>query len=178
MCLLRNVAKRYAGMGLKIMKFHALVHLVEDMLLFGTPSEYDTGSNESHHKPSKYAAKLTQRNEATFILQSAIRITEFLVLELALFELENGVSVQHYFGDFLDEVRKARADDDEESWLDDEVSWEEPMPQHPLSEAEEDEEEAECLEMQERPADHHLSSDEEEGWLHLSRSEKTRPICL
>ena len=82
------------------------------MLLFGTPSEYDTGSNESHHKPSKYAAQLTQRNESTFTLQSAIRITEFLILDLALFELENGVSVQDYFGDFLDEVRKARVEDD------------------------------------------------------------------
>ena len=45
-------------MGLKIMKFHAILHLLQDMLLFGTPSEMDTGSNESHHKPSKYAAKL------------------------------------------------------------------------------------------------------------------------
>ena len=79
MYLLRNVAKRYEGMGLKIMKFHALVHLVEDMLLYGVPSEFDTGSNESHHKASKYAAKLTQRNEATFVLQAAQRLTELLI---------------------------------------------------------------------------------------------------
>ena len=141
------------------------------------PNTYDTGSNESHHKPSKYAAKLTQRNEATFILQSAIRITEFLVLDMALYELEHGVSVQDYFGDFLDEVRKARVDDD---------GWDEPILDDlevQFSEAEDDcseaqdhgseaagsksndeagEDEALCLELQDRPADYYLSSDEEE----------------
>ena len=146
------------------------------MLLFGTPSEYDTGSNESHHKPSKYAAKLTQRNEATFILQSAIRITEFLVLDLALFELEHGVSVQDYFRSHLEEVRKDWVDDDEESWLDDEAGWEEPLPEDPDSEADDceeeveddeaeatdEEEEADCLELQDRPGNYYLSSDEEE----------------
>ena len=50
MYIMRNVAKRSKGMGLKIMKFHAILHLVEDILLFGVPSEFDTGAQESHHK--------------------------------------------------------------------------------------------------------------------------------
>ena len=48
MYIMLNVAKRSKGMGLKLMKFHAIVHMVEDILLYGVPSEFDTGSNESH----------------------------------------------------------------------------------------------------------------------------------
>ena len=95
---LRNVARRYEGMGLKIMKFHAIKHLVDDMLLFGTPSETDTGSNESHHKPSKYAARLTQRKEATFNFQTAERMTEFLALDLAICEINDDLCLWEYFG--------------------------------------------------------------------------------
>ncbi len=69
MYIMLNVAKRSEGMGLKLMKFHAIVHMVEDILLYGVPSEFDTGSNESHHKPTKYAAKLTQEKK----LHSTIR---------------------------------------------------------------------------------------------------------
>ena len=67
MYIMRNIAKQSKGMGLKTMKFHAIIHMVEDILLFGVPSEVDTGSNESHHKTTKVAAKLTQRKEITFI---------------------------------------------------------------------------------------------------------------
>ena len=60
MYIMRNVAVRTTGMGLKLFKFHAMTHLVEDILLCGVPSEVDTGSNESHHKPSKHVR--TRRN--------------------------------------------------------------------------------------------------------------------
>ena len=63
MYILKNVARRTKGMGMKLMKFHAITHMVHDMLLYGIPYEFDTGSKESHHKPSKHAAKLTQRKE-------------------------------------------------------------------------------------------------------------------
>ena len=87
MYIMKQVADRTSGMGLKIMKFHAIMHMINDMLLYGTPSEFDTGSNESHHKESKYAAKLTQRKEATFNLQTAQRLTEFMCIDLAMEEL-------------------------------------------------------------------------------------------
>ena len=109
MYMLRNVARRHEGMGLKIMKFHAILHLVEDTLLYGTPSEVDTGSNESHHKPSKYAAKLTQRKEATFNLQTAQRMTEFLVLDLAICEIESGKKLWEYFGRHMDALSEVDA---------------------------------------------------------------------
>ena len=89
------------------MKFHALVHLVQDILLFGVPSEFDTGSNESHHKPSKYAAKLTQRKESTFHFQTAVRLTEFLILDLAMQEIVHGMKLWEYF-DFAEGTVDAR----------------------------------------------------------------------
>ena len=70
--------------------------MMMDMLLYGVPMEFDTGSNESHHKPSKYAAKLMQRNEATFNFQTAMRLTEFLILDMAMAELD-GMKVWEYF---------------------------------------------------------------------------------
>ena len=53
MYLFIQVANRYEGMGLNIFKFHALVHLCQDALLYGVPTEVDTSANESHHKPTK-----------------------------------------------------------------------------------------------------------------------------
>ena len=97
MYIMRNVAKRSKGMGLKIMKFHAILHLVEDTLLYGVPSEVDTGGSESHHKTSKVAAKLTQRNEATFDYQTGVRMTEFLAIDLAEMEVNDEKTVSEYF---------------------------------------------------------------------------------
>ena len=97
MYIMRNVAKRSKGMGLKIMKFHAILHLVEDTLLYGVPSEVDTGGGESHHKTSKVAAKLTQRNEATFDYQTGLRMTEFMAVDLAKQEVEDEKTVSEYF---------------------------------------------------------------------------------
>ena len=96
MYIMKNVANRLKGMGLRIMKFHAILHLVEDILLYGVPSEFDTGANESHHKGTKTAAKLTQRNEVTFDYQTAVRMTEFLVIDYAVLELK-GRMVWEYF---------------------------------------------------------------------------------
>ena len=33
MFVMRTVARRSSGMGLKVMKFHAILHLIDDMLL-------------------------------------------------------------------------------------------------------------------------------------------------
>ena len=130
MYMLRNVARRYKGMGLKIMKFHAIKHMVEDMLLYGTPSEFDTGSNESHHKSSKYAAKLTQRKEATFNFQTAMRMTEFLVLDLAMCEIEQGRCLWKYFGDDLEaplEQIQAQLDEDLKLSLENQLYLDDPV---------------------------------------------------
>ena len=88
MYLMKKVAKRSTGMRLKLTKFHGVVHMAEDILNFGVPMEVDTGSNESGHKPTKTAARLTQKNEETFDLQTAMRLEEVHLLDLAMLELE------------------------------------------------------------------------------------------
>ena len=40
MYLMRKIAKRSAGMGLKLLKFHLILHLSEDILQFGVPLEF------------------------------------------------------------------------------------------------------------------------------------------
>jgi hypothetical protein len=88
MYLMRKVAKRSTGMKLKLTKFHGVVYMADDILNFGVPMEVDTGSNESGHKKTKTAARLTQKNEETFDLQTAICLEEVHLLEIALQELD------------------------------------------------------------------------------------------
>ena len=94
--LLKKVAARNKGMGFKVMKFHAVLHLAQDIEMFGVPMVVDTGSNESHHKTTKIAAKLTQKDVKTFEKQTSDRLDDFHVLELALAELE-GRPLADYF---------------------------------------------------------------------------------
>ena len=97
MYIMKKVARRSKGMGLNIMKFHAIVHLMEDIQIHGVPLEHDTAANESHHKHSKLAARLTQRNELRFLIQVATRLWEFHILDLALHEMKTGRRVSDYF---------------------------------------------------------------------------------
>lgn len=87
MHLIRKVANRVEGMGLKIPKYHMIMHMFQDILDLGVPMEYDTGSNERGHKPTKTAAKLTQRSQQTFDKQTCRRLREALLLDLAMEEI-------------------------------------------------------------------------------------------
>lgn len=89
MYLMRKVGNRTKGMGLKIMKFHAIMHMAQDIIHFGVPMNFDTGSDESGHKPSKTAAKVTQKRKETFDEQVGIRLTEVETLCLAREEFTN-----------------------------------------------------------------------------------------
>lgn len=113
MYIMKNVASRSKGMGLKIMKFHAILHLMEDILLYGVPMEFDTGFNESHHKTTKVAAKLTQRKESTFNHQTAKRMTEFHLLDLAMYEVREGKCVWEYFAE-CDDTEKGPSSPNQE----------------------------------------------------------------
>lgn len=101
MYLLKKVGKRSTGMGLKLMKFHVLVHLAWDIILFGIPLEVDTGFNESHHKKTKVAARLTQKDESTFDLQTCTRLDEFETIELAMMEVQ-GKKLWRYYNKAAD----------------------------------------------------------------------------
>ena len=97
MFLMTKIARRCKGMGLKMLKFHTTLHMAEDILLHGVPLEFETAPNESHHKPSKHAAKLTQMNATTFNVQVANRLYEWMVLDLALQEIEEGKCRWHCY---------------------------------------------------------------------------------
>ena len=73
MHFLRVVNNRVKEMGSKIVKFHATMHVSRDIVNFGVPMKCDTESNEKGHKPIKTAARLTQKNEKTFDVQTATR---------------------------------------------------------------------------------------------------------
>ncbi len=104
MYLIRRVANRVQGMGLKVVKFHAILHLMEDILLNGVPLEMDTSANEEHHKPSKHAAKLTQMAHTTFNIQTARRLHEFKLIALAILEIKEGKVLWEYFDGFMNEL--------------------------------------------------------------------------
>ena len=88
--LIKKVIKRTKGMGMKLVKFHALLHLCLDILINGVPLNVDTSDNEEHWKPAKVAAKLTQKDMRVFERQAATRLVEFDLLDLAMEELQGG----------------------------------------------------------------------------------------
>lgn len=98
MQLMKKISRRTKGMGLKTTKFHAILHLVDDIRAFGVPMEVDTGSNESHHKPAKNAAKLTQKIKEKFEEQTAKRLEEMHLLKLAEAEMEGRPLWRYYYG--------------------------------------------------------------------------------
>ena len=100
MYIMRKVAQRTAGMGLKLLKFHTILHIWEDILQCGVPLEFDTSANESMHKPAKQASKMTQKAYDTFNFQTATRLCEFDLLDLAMEEIERGRCIWHYFDTF------------------------------------------------------------------------------
>jgi hypothetical protein len=97
MSLIKRTVNRTKGMGLKLTKFHVIIHMWTDIFLYGVPLEVDTGSNESQHKSSKIAAKLTQKNVTTFDFQTCTRLDEFFLIELALAELNDDLKLWDYF---------------------------------------------------------------------------------
>lgn len=97
MALFQRVGKRTEGMGFKIMKYHVVLHLSTDIMNFGVPNCVDTGTNESHHKPSKTAAKQTQKNAKRFEMQTAIRIQDNRAIEIAIVEIDQRRKLWEYY---------------------------------------------------------------------------------
>jgi hypothetical protein len=97
-------------MGLNIMKFHGILHLIEDIQVNGVPLEFDTAANESHHKASKYAAWLTQKKESVFQIQVAKPLWEFKVLKHTLEEIQSGDRITDYFDVNSDESSESSSE--------------------------------------------------------------------
>ena len=100
MYIMRRVAQRTKGMGLKLLKFHTILHIWEDIIECGVPLELDTSANEMHHKPSKFASTLTQRAADTFNFQTAKRLCEFDMLDLAMEEINNDRRMWDYYATY------------------------------------------------------------------------------
>ena len=95
MYLIRRIGNRTRGMGLKITKFHAIMHMVKDILRFGVPMNYETGAPESGHKPTKNNAMKTQKKAESFVEQTATRNNESHLLSMAEEEMQ-GRPVRNY----------------------------------------------------------------------------------
>ena len=96
MYLIKKVGRRSEGMGLKIIKYHAILHMVDDILNFGAPSEFDTGSNERGHKVTKKAAGLTQKIAENFDEQTCRRLEEVYLLDMADQEMKGNAPYDYF----------------------------------------------------------------------------------
>jgi hypothetical protein len=94
--LIKKVIQRTSGMGTNLVKFHAILHLCADMLMYAVPLNVDTSENEEHWKPTKVAAKLTQKDLRSFAKQTATRLVEFDLLDLAMEDVK-GNKIWEYF---------------------------------------------------------------------------------
>ena len=119
MYIMKKIMKRTTGMGLNIMKFHGILHMVNDMINLGVPNVVDTGAQESHHKETKVAAKLTQKDITVFEKQTAKRVDEFFLLDLAMCEME-GKRMYEYF--CLDQQRGALKEEVQDESISDQVT--------------------------------------------------------
>ena len=84
---------------MKFPKFHQLLHIAQDLLNHGNGASLDTGMNETGHKPTKRAALLTQKNPHLFDIQTATRLLEAFLLDVAMKELE-GRPLWQYLGGY------------------------------------------------------------------------------
>lgn len=98
MGMTKQIGKRKEGMGFKTMNYHAAQHVPDDMLAFGVPSNVNTKSNEMHHKRDKKTAKRTQKRPTSFNLQTAVKIQERTLIDLAYQELQGRVRWDYYIG--------------------------------------------------------------------------------
>jgi len=84
----KDTVDRSEGNGLKIPKFHQLLHFPRYILKFGSPNNFSTSRCESHHiKLSKDPARTAQKRDSTFEQQVGQRIVDSIVLSQATHEL-------------------------------------------------------------------------------------------
>ena len=84
----KDTVDRTEGNGLKIPKFHQLLHLPRYINKFGSPNNFNTSRCESHHiSLSKVPAKTAQKRDASFEQQVGQRIVDSIVLTQATQQL-------------------------------------------------------------------------------------------
>ena len=86
--MILKYAERQKGCQWRIIKFHMIQHITENMLDFGVPINYDTSAPESNHKINvKKPSSHTQMRAACLEIQTANRYFEQLVIDHASNEL-------------------------------------------------------------------------------------------
>jgi hypothetical protein len=79
-----DTVNRKEGMGMKLTKTHSLLHVPDDVLMFGSGKNWDSGPSESNHKENvKSKAKLTSLCKDSLEDQVATRFEESLIIEHA-----------------------------------------------------------------------------------------------
>ena len=108
----KYVGQRSGGMQFKVFKFHASLHLPDDILSFGVPAHVNTQSDESHHKKSKTAAIHTQRRMKSFCIQTARNLHSMDIVDAGMQEIRNGrVPWDYYYEDEDDNDVQATDED-------------------------------------------------------------------
>jgi hypothetical protein len=80
----KEIIARTDGNGLKLPKFHQVVHYARDIERLGPPRAYNEGRPESNLKDfAKRPAEVTQKRVATVSQQAGTRMVEHLVIEHA-----------------------------------------------------------------------------------------------
>ena len=80
--LIKRTFDRTDGQGMKIIKFHDLIHIMDDILRFGSHQNYNSGPSEHTHKMHKDLTHQTQRRVGfTFNFQSAKRESENFIIQ-------------------------------------------------------------------------------------------------
>ena len=77
---LRLLVRHENNKGLKVGKFHEMLHVIRDIELFEPPSGYDGRPGESSHKDIKKCAVKTQRRKNMFEYQTGYQIYENLLV--------------------------------------------------------------------------------------------------
>jgi hypothetical protein len=91
-----KVVNRTKGMGMKLTKVHSVLHVPDDVAMFGSGKNWDSGPSESNHKENvKRKAELTSLCKDTLEDQVASRFAESLVLSHARGMIMGNVSDNH-----------------------------------------------------------------------------------
>ena len=87
----KSTIDRSQGNGLKIPKFHQLLHLPRYILKFGSPKNFNSGRMEALHIPlAKRPAKTAQKRKSVYEIQVALRISERNLVTRAALALQSG----------------------------------------------------------------------------------------
>lgn len=106
---IKTVLNRQVGCGMKIIKFHLLIHYAEDICRFGSMRNFDSAIGERHHCTEvKNPAKNTQRRKNNFELQTATRYCENIAITKAYNDINSNCStnLNKQYSDIFNNTKK------------------------------------------------------------------------